>query len=222
MPRAYTRSRSAKIAVSLILAAIVSSCSSSENSAASPVGSTAGEGSQRGRTMAMNNEPGVSSQGGNNASGATAGSGDAGARNVSGAGGAGAASGSGGASGSGATNTSSLPMTDDGSPTWNNIFTFDFRTCRLAGCHGTGTAGLDMTSPQAALDTLINQPADPNRECAKFGKQRVVPGKPDESLLYLKLDIKAPCGNQMPVGGELPQKAKDRVKAWIEMGAKRE
>jgi hypothetical protein len=48
----------------------------------------------------------------------------------------------------------------------------------------------------------------------------VVPGEPDNSLMWLKLAVDAPCGQQMPVGGQLSQKARDRIRAWIEMGAK--
>ena len=128
----------------------------------------------------------------------------------------------GGPSGVAGTSASSAPMIDDGAPTWTNIFTFELRSCRVSTCHGSGAAGIDMSSSEAALDSLIDQPANPARECAKLGKQRVVPGQPDESLLYLKLDINAPCGQQMPVGGQLSRKARDRIKAWIEMGAKRD
>ena len=39
-----------------------------------------------------------------------------------------------------------------------------------------------------------------------FGKESIVPGEPAESLLYLTLDINAPCGQQMPAAGQLSQK----------------
>jgi cytochrome c5 len=114
------------------------------------------------------------------------------------------------------------PAKDDGEPTWSNIFTYDFRSCRVVNCHGGGTAGVDMTSKDAAWDSLVHQPANPKGMCAQLGKERIVPGQPDESLLYLKLDINAPCGQQMPAGGQLSQKARDRIKTWIEMGAAKE
>jgi cytochrome c5 len=113
-------------------------------------------------------------------------------------------------------------MTDDGAVTWSNIFTFELRSCQVSTCHGSGLAGVVMTNKDAAWDSLVNKPAAPDRMCAQLGKQRVVPGKPDESLMYLKLDVNAPCGQQMPPGGQLSQKARDRVKAWIEMGAEKD
>ena len=115
---------------------------------------------------------------------------------------------------------STAPATDDGAVTWSNIFAFDFRGCQVSNCHGNGTAGVVMTSKDAAWDTLVNQPASPTNMCTQLGKQRVVPGKPEESLLFLKLDgDSAPCGQQMPPGGQLSRKARARVRAWIEMGA---
>ena len=56
--------------------------------------------------------------------------------------------------------------------------------------------------------------------CAMLGKKRVVPHEPDESLLYLKLTVDAPCGQQMPPGGQLRDDAREQVRAWIEAGAK--
>ena len=77
-----------------------------------------------------------------------------------------------------------------------------------------------MTTQQAAYDSLVDQPSDPNRECAMLGLKRVVPGDPDKSLFYLKLDINAPCGQQMPIGGVLTPKTVTRIRDWIAMGAK--
>jgi hypothetical protein len=120
----------------------------------------------------------------------------------------------------------SMPMTsapaptiDDGMPTFTNIYTFDFRSCR-ATCHVMGTAGLLMATQESAWNSLVNQPSNPARECAQLGKQRVVPNDPDNSLLYLKLDMNAPCGQQMPPGGQLSRVARERVRTWIAMGAK--
>lgn len=134
---------------------------------------------------------------------------------------AGASGGSAGASGSSASagSASAAPMKDDGAVTWSNIFTFDFRSCQVSTCHGAGTAGVVMTNKDAAWESLVNVPSAPDRPCAMLNKQRVVPGNPDESLLYIKLDVNAPCGQQMPIGGQLSQKSRDRIKAWIEMGA---
>lgn len=114
----------------------------------------------------------------------------------------------------------SAPPPDDGKPTWSGIYNHSFRSCRNAICHGKGVAGVDMTSQQSAYDSLVGHASDPTRECAKLGLNRVEPGEPEKSLMWLKLDINAPCGQQMPPGGTLPQAVVDRVHDWIAQGAK--
>jgi hypothetical protein len=109
---------------------------------------------------------------------------------------------------------------DDGAPTWSGIYTHVFTTCRLASCHGGGTAQLNMATRDAGYVSLVNQPPRAGGQCASFDKQRVVPYEPDNSLLYRKLDQTAPCGQQMPPGGQLSQSARDRIRAWIMLGAK--
>ena len=123
-------------------------------------------------------------------------------------------------SGPGAAGAESAPPPDDGKPTWSGIFNHTFRSCKNPICHGQGLAGIDMTTQQAAYDSLVGHASDPTRPCATLGLKRVEPGKPDESLLWLKLDINAPCGQQMPPGGSLPQEVRDRVRDWIAQGAK--
>lgn len=112
-----------------------------------------------------------------------------------------------------------MPTMDDGMPTFTNIFTFDFRSCRVMTCHGGGLAGLNMSSQDYAWSSLVNQPPNPERLCAQIGKQRVVPNDPDNSLLCLKLEDSAPCGQPMPPGGQLSRAARARIRMWIEMGA---
>lgn len=111
------------------------------------------------------------------------------------------------------------PPPDDGQPTWSGIYTYEFFSCKLANCHGKGVAGVDMSSMQAAYNSLVNQPSDPSRPCADQGYERVVPGEPEASLMYLKLNIRPPCGQQMPPGGQLSERARDRVRDWILKGA---
>jgi hypothetical protein len=51
----------------------------------------------------------------------------------------------------------------------------------------------------------------------------VVAGKPDESLLYLKLSPTPPCGVRMPNGGSGLSAAQiEMVRSWIAAGAKKE
>jgi hypothetical protein len=111
---------------------------------------------------------------------------------------------------------------DDGKPTFSGIYEFELRSCKVETCHGRGIAGVNMASKQGAYDSLINQPSSPppTGKCMMLGKQRVVPKEPENSLMYLKLDSTAPCGQQMPPGGQLSQKARDRIRDWIAMGAK--
>jgi hypothetical protein len=88
------------------------------------------------------------------------------------------------------------------------------------GCHGGGTAGLNMSSATAAYQALVGVPANPNGMCGKTGLKRVEPGDPSKSLLFLKLQTAAaPCGQQMPVGGELKPELKTLIEQWIAAGA---
>jgi hypothetical protein len=130
-----------------------------------------------------------------------------------GAGGAAAGGGgsSGGAGGSGA----------EAEPgTFSHIYEVAFKTCRTQ-CHGMGYSMLDMKTRDMAYSQLVDHDSNPgNKECAPLGLKRVKPGSPDESLLYRKLDIHAPCGQQMPPGGQLMQSYRDEVRDWIMNGAK--
>jgi hypothetical protein len=109
---------------------------------------------------------------------------------------------------------------DDGSPTWTNLYGFVFWSCKNGGCHGSGLAGVNFATKDGAWESLVGMPANPKYMCSQLGKERVVPGEPDNSLLYLKLDINAPCGQQMPPGGALTDAAISRVRDWIMLGAK--
>jgi hypothetical protein len=101
------------------------------------------------------------------------------------------------------------------------------KRCTFA-CHSGGefaAAGLDMSGDtHSAL--LQGPPIDPT--CAALGLARIVPGKPDESLLYLKIVAKTrgsqpPCGESMPSGANKAALSEDEVaavRAWIEAGAR--
>ena len=45
-------------------------------------------------------------------------------------------------------------------------------------------------------------------------------GQPKESLLFLQLDINAPCGQQLPPGGVLPESSVQEIRDWIAAGTK--
>ena len=104
--------------------------------------------------------------------------------------------------------------------TFSHIYEHAFKTCRTQ-CHLMGYSMLNMATRESAYAALVDQASNPgNMSCAPLGLKRVVPGAPEQSLLYLKLDILPPCGQQMPPGGLLKQELRDEVRAWIENGAK--
>jgi hypothetical protein len=103
-------------------------------------------------------------------------------------------------------------------------------SCATAGCHvgtsSTAAGGLVLTAG-AAYDNLVNVAAA-NANARQDGLKRVVPGKPDSSLLYHKLHFHtdhhhgADYGNPMPVGGSsLSVGQIEYVRQWIANGAKR-
>lgn len=103
--------------------------------------------------------------------------------------------------------------------TFSHIYEQAFKTCRTQ-CHVMGFSMLNMATRDAAYASLVDQTSNPgNKDCAMLGLKRVKPGAPDESLLYLKLDSHAPCGQQMPPGGQLRQELRDEVRDWIANGA---
>lgn len=113
----------------------------------------------------------------------------------------------------------SAPVEPSAPGTFSHIYELAFKSCRTQ-CHAMGFSMLNMATRDAAYASLVNQDSNPgNKECAALGLKRVKPGAPEESLLYLKLDIHAPCGQQMPPGGTLRKELQDEVRAWIANGA---
>src|SRR5262249_23322589 len=107
-------------------------------------------------------------------------------------------------------------------PTFPAIYTEIFQTkgCTESFCHGK-EGKLGMNSAGEAYEQLVDVKAA-GELCAKSELLRVKPGKPDESLLYKKLQADPSCGVRMPVGGMLDDKQMQQIKAWIEAGAKPE
>lgn len=80
--------------------------------------------------------------------------------------------------------------------------------CASSGCHGTGAGGLTFTDAQQFWAATVNDGA----------RQLVVPGAPEQSLLYTKLLPDA--AGRMPQGGPyLDDAALSEVAAWICAGA---
>jgi hypothetical protein len=100
----------------------------------------------------------------------------------------------------------------DDEPTFHNLYARVLvPACSGSGCHGAGpVANVDFSSEQRAFDSLTT---------------RVVPGNPDASLLYIRLDptlCEAPECQTMPLGrASLSDEKLSLVRAWIERGAER-
>jgi hypothetical protein len=74
-------------------------------------------------------------------------------------------------------------------------------TCSSDFCHFTGVgirySALDMSSQVTAYWSLVDQPCA-GASCSQMGT-RVVPGRPENSLMYGKVSETMPsCGSQMP------------------------
>jgi hypothetical protein len=92
----------------------------------------------------------------------------------------------------------------------NNILT---PKCVNAGCHPGGAAPMSLASG-VARGNLVNVAS------AYSGLLRVNPGKPDSSVLYLKVIGDSKTGTRMPqVGSALSGDETGAIRDWIENGA---
>ena len=81
-------------------------------------------------------------------------------------------------------------------------------------CHGTFVSGgLDLT-PAVAWANLVGVAATGNPSL-----QRVIPGNPEQSVLYLKIIGDGSVGNRMPEGGVLDVDTIEQFRMWIVQGA---
>jgi hypothetical protein len=96
--------------------------------------------------------------------------------------------------------------------------------CTAGYCHGAGAAGLTMTDAATSYAALV----DVDATMAVCGlTKRVVPGDPDQSILWLRvrpaaLDGGMPCAVKMPNDGTdngLPEAEAQLVYDWIAGGA---
>jgi hypothetical protein len=123
--------------------------------------------------------------------------------------------------------------TVSGAPTFSAIYLEVMCTggCVDAYCHGSrGTwADLDLSQLDGAYYELVDQPSgklipvDNRPTCAESPLLRVKPGAPEESLLYLKVSGRAPCGTRMPPPSSEYRPLLDaqvaQIRRWIELGA---
>jgi hypothetical protein len=101
-------------------------------------------------------------------------------------------------------------------------------TCATSECHASAlpTSGNLALTPAVAYDNLVNaRPA--SLAADRDGLKRVIPFKPDSSLLFQKVVLALAAhngeyGNVMPVGSAaLTQGQVDFIRKWIEAGAPR-
>ena len=92
----------------------------------------------------------------------------------------------------------------DVQPIWN---------ANCTGCHGAGgNGGLDLRA-SAGPAALVNVAA------SSYAGSRVVPGDPQSSVLYLKLEGDPSAGQRMPQGGALSTAELTIIHDWIVAGA---
>ncbi len=87
-------------------------------------------------------------------------------------------------------------------------------------CHRKGKKA--EWSPLTSYKEIIDGKAVMGKDCEDTQyKNYVVAGKPMESLLYLKLLNRPPCGKRMPRGSRRKptEKEIDMIRQWIEQGA---
>jgi hypothetical protein len=115
-------------------------------------------------------------------------------------------------------------------PKFSDIQTRVFsRSCVFSSCHSDdGHKGELVLAPGEAYDNLVGDGGvlANNDLAAARGLKRVVPGHPEQSYLWMKLDqgeIPTPdggLGDPMPqVGTRLPQQTIDAIRDWILQGA---
>jgi hypothetical protein len=104
-----------------------------------------------------------------------------------------------------ATATAGMVAVAASGPTFTRVWSeiLMLKGCSGEYCHGSGMGGLAFKNKRGAYDALVNIVAA-GPACAAKGGTRVVPGKPDASLLLDKLSHSTPsCGETMPVGAKL-------------------
>jgi hypothetical protein len=102
-------------------------------------------------------------------------------------------------------------------PTYTAIYNeiFSEKGCSADRCHGG--LGIMLQEAASGYTNLLNG-APTGAACT--GMKFVVPGNPDQSYLYKKLQPSPPCGGQMPLSLQpLSDMEMTQIRTWIEMGA---
>jgi hypothetical protein len=106
-------------------------------------------------------------------------------------------------------------------PSFSAVYKTVFVSCQNKACHGGRDGlGLRMETRDAAYASLINQPASETvGMCGGKSLVLIVPGKPEASLVFLKVAGAPPCGGPMPPGGSPTPDDVAQLKDWILAGA---
>jgi hypothetical protein len=89
-------------------------------------------------------------------------------------------------------------------------------SCSATVCHGGPGPADGMNLDLTPFQSLVNVDSVDNP-----GEKRVVPGDPEHSVLFLALNGGHGNTKPMPLNGDpLPAEDIDRIKRWIEAGAK--
>jgi len=93
------------------------------------------------------------------------------------------------------------------------IFT---NNCAVSGCHAGASPAQGMNlSAGSSHDAIVDVAANESQTL-----DRIEPGSPDESYLYLKINPSPPSGSRMPLGADpLTDEQIATVNFWIEQGA---
>jgi hypothetical protein len=130
------------------------------------------------------------------------------------------------AAGCGGSDKTTTPEPLNNDPTFTNVTKKVMTASNCAGpqCHSSALlSGFALGAKNTLYGELVGVAAG-GPDCKNMGLTRVVAGKPEESLLYMKITGMGPdggklCGDTMPVNGVLTADQIDLVRRWIEAGA---
>ncbi|MBP48218.1 MAG: hypothetical protein CMH53_09810 [Myxococcales bacterium] len=110
-------------------------------------------------------------------------------------------------------------------PAWSEVHSKIIApSCGGGYCHGGGNNPFKVTGDASTdYQALLNGQAGGKKADKCTSKAYIVPGAPEQSLIWLKSDKNANhgCGNKMPpVSKGLSQQMSDLLKDWIAAGAK--
>ncbi|HEX4337408.1 MAG TPA: hypothetical protein VH062_15940 [Polyangiaceae bacterium] len=114
------------------------------------------------------------------------------------------------------------PVVHTYAPTYAAIYDEVLKpSCAFEFCHGGSGLFMDLETKALGYSTLVNFKAA-GVDCQSTGLFHVLPGKPEQSLLYLKITT-PPCGKKMPLmyvtSGMLDPREIEQIRQWILRGA---